>query len=276
MGRYTALADLYPDRIGTATGVSLASADAGQSVVPPLAGIIAVATLWEAGLGFAIPLFLVAGAAIWRYVPTLTSTRNIGGAATEQIRIISSSLRAPPILLGTAILAVYLSLWVAFSSFYPTYLIDVKSQSATVTGILFGLFFGLGVLVKPFAGTAFDNLDVGRSFIVIGGVSGIALMGFPLAERTSTILLLTVLVAPVLGSGTISMSLILEELPDEIQGSGFGLIRMVTMLAASLSPAVFGFVAERGFFDAGFVTLGLLAWTMIPLALLLSRGQRYR
>lgn len=42
MGRYTALVDIHPDQIGAATGVSLAAADAGQSLLSPLAGIVAV------------------------------------------------------------------------------------------------------------------------------------------------------------------------------------------------------------------------------------------
>lgn len=274
MGRYTTLADVYPDRIGTATGVSLAAADAGQSMIPPLAGIIAAITVWQLGMGFTIPLFLLFGVIIWKYIPGRTSERSnaIDSASSESIRYVFSKLFTKSVLIGTAILAVYLSLWVAFSSFYPTYLIDVKGESATTTSILFGLFFAFGVLIKPLAGTAFDHLDVGRIFVVVGGMSGIALMAFPFVKSTLMMLLLTVLVAPVLGSGTISMSLLLEELPDDIRGSGFGLIRTITMFIASLSPVIFGTVADRGFFDEGFIVLGFLAWAMIPLAFLVSLG----
>lgn len=273
MSRYTALADLYPERIGVATGVSLADADAGQSLLPPLAGIVAAWTVWQLGFGFTIPLFILMGVLIRFYIPARTSTpsSSVDTFSAESVHYVGSGLATRPVLLGTAILAIYFALWVSFSSFYPTYLIDVKGQSATVASVLFGLFFISGVVVKPLAGTAFDQLDIGRTFIVVGGVSGAALMAIPAVNSVPAIVLLTVLVAPVLGSDTISMSLLLEELPDDIQGSGFGLIRTLTMGIASVSHVLFGIVAESGFFNQGFVLLGILAWSMIPLALLAAR-----
>lgn len=273
MSRYTALADLYPERIGTATGVSLAAADAGQSLLPPLAGILAAWTAWQLGFGFTIPLFVLMGVLIRHYIPARTSSPSspIDSFSTESVRYVGSELATPPVLLGTVILAIYFALWVAFSSFYPTYLIDVKGQSEPVAGVLFGLFFISGVVVKPLAGTAFDRIDIGRTFVVVGGVSGLALMTLPAVDSVPAIALLTILVSPILGSGTLSMSLLLEELPDDVQGSGFGLIRTLTLGIASVSPVLFGTVAESGFFDEGFVLLGVLAWSMIPLAVLAAR-----
>lgn len=170
------------------------------------------------------------------------------------------------------ILTVYFSLWVTFSGFYPTYLVEAKGMSATTAGILFGVFFALGVVVKPLAGVAFDHVDVGRTFVVVGGVSGTALFVLPLVRSLLVLVLLTILVAPVLGSGTIATALMLEELPGDIQGTGFGVIRTFTLTAAAMAPILFGSFADRGFFDESFVVLGALAWMMVPLALLVSRA----
>jgi hypothetical protein len=41
--RITALSDLYLDRIGRTPGVTITMGDVGQTVLPPIAGVLAVA-----------------------------------------------------------------------------------------------------------------------------------------------------------------------------------------------------------------------------------------
>ena len=54
--------------------ITMAAGDLGNSVMPPLAGSIAVVAAWQLGFGFAIPLFLVAAVGLWVTLPERSST----------------------------------------------------------------------------------------------------------------------------------------------------------------------------------------------------------
>jgi ACS family hexuronate transporter-like MFS transporter len=60
IARITLLSKIYPDRIGSALGVTMATGDLDQSMLPPIAGALAVGLARQVGLGFVIPLLLVA------------------------------------------------------------------------------------------------------------------------------------------------------------------------------------------------------------------------
>ncbi len=265
VARYTALHDLFPEQVGTTIGIVLAAADAGQALLPPFAGFVAVAFLWQFGFGFTIPLFVLVALVLWLYVPGRTS-REITGDDTVSlatVRSIVSSMRTRAIGYGTAAFIVYVVIWVAFTGFYPTYLIEVKGQSSTVTGILFGLFFATGVVVKPLSGAAYDRVGTKLSLLAIAAISIVGLVSLPFVEGIPLLIAATVLVAPILGSGTIAQSHLVAALPSEIRGTGLGVIRSAVMGMAALSPAAFGAAAERGFFDEAFLALAGLAGLMI-------------
>lgn len=56
VARITVLSDLYPDRIGRALGLTMATGDIGQTLLPPVAGALAAVFAWQVGIGFVIPL----------------------------------------------------------------------------------------------------------------------------------------------------------------------------------------------------------------------------
>ncbi|MFC3959507.1 MFS transporter [Halovivax cerinus] len=69
IARITLLSKLYPDRLGSALGVTMATGDVGQTLFPPIAAALAAAVAWQAGLGFVAPLLLVASVALFVAVP---------------------------------------------------------------------------------------------------------------------------------------------------------------------------------------------------------------
>jgi len=153
VGRYTVLTRLYTDRLGAANGVTAASQDAGQSIMPPIASVIAAVTLWQYGFGFAVPLFLLSAAALWLIVPPLPPepSEQDTGFSVETLRILGTELRQQSVIYATAVLILGLLVWQAFTSFYPTYLVEEKSSATTAASLLFGAFFALGILIKPLA-----------------------------------------------------------------------------------------------------------------------------
>ena len=57
VARITTFSELYPDRIGRALGLTMATGDLGRTVLPPIAGVLTAAIAWRAGVGSVLPPF---------------------------------------------------------------------------------------------------------------------------------------------------------------------------------------------------------------------------
>jgi MFS family permease len=268
IARFTALSDLYPENDGAAIGVTMGAGDMGNAVLPPVAGFLAAAFAWQYGLGFTIPVFLASTVALWAVVPARTSgaTSAVDSLSLDAVRYVVSIVLQPTIV--TVVSVQILLYWVfqAFIGFYPTYLIEVKGLPSTLATGLYGLFFGLGVLVKPLSGSAYDRFGVRRPLRAIVVTITLALALLPFVDRLSLLVALTVPLSLLLGYGAITLPYMTATLPEDAQSTGLGVLRATYMTIGAMSPVVFGAVAERGFFDEGFVALAAIA----GVALLLS------
>ncbi len=270
VARITALSDLYPERIGRALGVTMASGDIGQTIIPPIASVLAVVVAWRFGLGFVLPFLCIAAAIIWVTLDTHdrpgvveTSSSNTG------LRYIISQLQHPALVIMWVIMFLFIFVWQTFSAFYPTYLVEVKGFSTTMAGLMFGLFFAVGVIAKPAAGIAYDKCGARLSLplILVGSIVGLGVL--PFVNGTVAIFVVTVLVSTMLGSGAITQSYLADTIPPEIQGTGLGVVRSSSSMIGSLGPVVFGLLAQNGYFDHGYVLLAgiIAAITVITLFL---------
>lgn len=268
VSRFTVMEEMYPDRVGTTIGIVLSAADAGQALLPPIASFLAVYVVWQLGFAYTVPFLLLVCVALWVYVPSGTSreTHQPSLLTKRGLRAVRSGIGTRSSVFGAAIFTIYASTWVSFTSLYPTYLVEVKELSKPSAAVLFGLFFALGVVVKPLAGALYDRFGVRTTLGSISLVSGGALAAVPQAEGIGELSIATALIAPILGSGAIAQSYLLERLSAEIQGVGFGLIRTGGMAIAGAMPALFGIVAERGNFDHVFFLLAGLAGALVVLA----------
>ncbi|EMA38025.1 MFS transporter [Halococcus hamelinensis] len=261
VSRFTILEKIYPERLGTATGVTMAAGDLGNSVMPPLAGSIAVIAAWQLGFGFAIPLFLVAAVGLWVTLPERAST----GSPTESFGLdgVVSTLTRPTVLLGTMLLVLWSVVMQAVIGFYPTYLTDEKGLSVQAATVLFGFFFALGIVLKPVAGRAFDRVGVRAPLLVFMGGAGIALCLLPFVGDLWLLVLVTVLASGLLGFETIVISDLTQRLPDGAQGTNLGTLRTVYVGLGGLSPILFGAIADWGYFDEAFLGAGALALVVV-------------
>lgn len=281
VSRYTLLADLYPEQLGAANGVASAAADAGQSVLPPIAGFLAVAFAWQFGFGFAIPLFALVTVALFLVVPSTksgtadrpdqgespASSTQSKGSRLDATSEVFQGLRRPPVVYGTGLLILGVSIWQGFTGFYPTYLILEKGLSETVAGVLFGLFFALGVLVQPVSGAAYDRFGIKRSLLFVMGVSGVALVLLPGIEAFVPLVVVTILLSSMLGFATVTQSHLILSLPEEIQGTGFGILRTISFTVGAVSPVLVGAAGDRGYFDEAFLALAVLAGLTVLIGL---------
>lgn len=270
IARFSALYALFPDRVGVATGVVNAAADAGQTVLPPVASVVAFSLAWQFGLGFTIPFIVILGFWIKLDVPLREPGSEVrpavGVAFKENLSILTREFRRPRIVNGTLILVIYAMIWAAFTGFYPTYLIEIKGLSPTVAGGVFASFFGAGIAVKPIAGEIYDRTGIRLSIALVGVAGAVAFAALPFVGGVVPLLVVTLLAAPLLGSGTIVQPYMIEEFPREMEGTGLAAVRTMFLAIGSFSPLVFGAIADRGLFDEMYVILAVLSGLNVVLA----------
>ncbi len=264
IARITVLTELYPDSIGSALGVTMASGDIGQTVLPPAAGVLAAAVAWELGLGVVIPLFLLVAGFIWLVVPTATNDDETGMSLTEA-KAGLMGLDTGTMTLVTVVLFVYILIWQSFTGFYPTYLAEIKDLSPSVAGTVFALFFGIGVVVKPVSGAAYDRIGMRGSLlaVLIGPIVGLGAL--PFVKGFWPLVGLTILVSTMLGSGAITQSYLADTLPEAIRGTGLGIIRTIAASLGAGGPVLFGILADNGLFDEGYLILAVLMVLLVVL-----------
>ncbi|CAI49860.1 major facilitator superfamily transport protein [Natronomonas pharaonis DSM 2160] len=274
IARITFLSNLYRERVGSALGVTMATGDIGQTILPPVATVLAAGVAWQAGLGFIVPPLLVAGL----FVVVTSSSRQPKPTRSESepqrgMLAALKTLRTPAIGLMTGILFLYMFIWQSFTAFYPTYLTTVKGFAPATASLLFGFFFAVGVVVKPVAGTAYDRLGVRTSLVgvLLPATAGFLLL--PLTDNVLFIVGITALISAMLGTGAITQSFLAEVFADDMKGAGLGVVRTLTAALAAGGPVVFGVIGEYGYFDWGYIALGVIMAVVVVLTLWMPKAR---
>jgi len=268
IARITFLSNLYSERLGSALGVTMATGDIGQTVLPPIATVLAAAIAWQIGLGFIIPFLVVAGLAIIATSRTQQPTeRSTSSQSIRDTFGVITELRNPAIGFMTVILFLYIFIWQSFTAFYPTYLTSVKGLSSSVAGIVFGFFFAVGVIVKPVAGAAYDRIGMRGSLIGILTPSVAGFFFLPVVDNIWFLIGITALISTMLGTGAVTQSFLANSFSDEMQGTGLGVVRTITAALAASGPVLFGVIADYGFFDEGYIALAVIMAAAVGLTL---------
>ena len=266
IGRFTAVATLYPEGYGTAVGVLNVAPAIGQALLPPLAGVVAVLVGWRAGFGFLVPAFVLVALSLWLVVPVrdADAERAVDSLSLGTVRHLLSVLRDPAIVLATTVMILGISVWQAFTGFYPTYLIEEKGLSSTAASLLFGIYFAATAFMHPISGLIYDRLDV-RYTLGVVGVAAVSLAALPFVDSIWILGIVSILLGTLLAFETSTESYLVATLPAEVQGTGFGVLRTTVFAVGAISPVAFGAVAERGFFDEVFFVFAGLAAVVVVL-----------
>jgi len=121
--------------------------------------------------------------------------------------------------------------------------------------------------VKPVAGAAYDRLGMKLTLVLVllGPIGGFVLL--PIIEGFWPLALVTVLVSTMLGTGAITQSFLSDAIPDDIQGTGLGIVRTTSSTLGAAGPVLFGALADRGYFDEGYVLLAAVLAVVVLLTL---------
>ncbi len=140
VARMTMLSDLYPSRLGRALGMTMASADLGQTVLPPIASVLAVVVGWQFGLGYVLPFLCLSVVGLWWTLPKSEPEDDGTAESNASIREVVAELCSPTIAIMGVMLFLFLFVWQTFSAFYPTYLVDEKGSHRRSLGPCSGCF----------------------------------------------------------------------------------------------------------------------------------------
>lgn len=259
--RYTIITDIYDDRSGTAVGVTMAAGSVGNATLPFLAGVIGAYASWRIGFGVLIPILIGLSIAMILILPRRTSAA-LEGDTSLSLGLVWKIVAA--VREGKLSLIIVLQIFAAFIgqaflSFYPTYLIRIKDFQPTVAASLFSLYFVIGIFVQPLSGMGQDALGSRRTLFILFGMVFVGMIALQFAHGVLLIALLTALLSCRGGIGVINNSHLSASLPDEIQGSGLGLLRTVWILLAASGPFLVGVLGDTGYFEEAFLSLAAIA-----------------
>jgi MFS family permease len=268
--RATVLSDIYPERSGTAMGFIQAFGNVGTTLLPPVAGFLAVLIGWRFGIGFLLPVAFGVAAALWFVLPARTSGEDsaVATLSRETIGVLERGLGNRTVVLATVSMFLASVVYQSFTGFYPTYLVLEKGFSEGMAALLYGGFFAVGSGLQLVSGPSGDTVGMRWTLVVALGSATVGLLLLPFVDRLAAIAVLSVLLSAQLAFWPVVNAYTIEVLPDEMQGTGFGLVRTAYLFSAAGGPVVVGRLADAGLFDAAFLLLAGVA----GLALVLCRS----
>src|SRR5680860_962796 len=185
--RFTIFTRLYPERAGTAIGITMAAGNIGGTLLPPVAGVLASYVTWRLGFGFVIPLFLGVTLALWLAIPGRASGSNHSSVSLSlgTVRdVVRESMRGNvPII--TLIQVVSAFAGQGFISFYPLYLVEVKGLSPSIAATIFAFYFAFAVIAQPLAGMSRDRFGPRVSLMTLLGGFFLGLILLQFATHTA-------------------------------------------------------------------------------------------
>ena len=274
--RFAVLTDLYPKYDSTAIGLTQAAGSLGNTLIPVIAGSLAVYTTWRAGFLYLLPFFFLTGFGLLTVLPARsTSTSSArGGISSESTRHVFAAVQTARTLTLTGILATTMFIIQGVSSFYPIYLIDVKGLTPGQSTTVFGLYFVCAAVVQVLSGAL---SDIYGPRIVLAGTTAVqipVLLSLPLTSSLGQIILATVLLSSLYSATPVATQQLTTSLPVAITGTGLGLLRTGYFLIAALGSVFIGTVADYGLFEEAFLALLVPATAALLLSLSLSHSRQ--
>jgi len=259
--RATVISNTFVDNDGTAFGIVMACGSVGAAIMPFLATLVAVRFGWRVAIGTFVPVFLVIGVGIWWALPrrTASTVERSDQTVRERIIAVRNAITRRSIALAVGAMVIMLFGYQGLSAFFPTYLIETKSLSQSAAGGLFALLFASAAVFRFVAGGLADRFGFERTLTLIAVVSVLPLLALPFVYGIVPLSILAVLLGIRSGLAPVSEAYILRILPDEVQGTAWGLIRTLLFGLGSTGSAFVGLLANYGLFDYAFFALAGLS-----------------
>ncbi|WP_418284446.1 MFS transporter [Halorubrum sp. DTA46] len=264
----TLLARTY-DNVGTAIGIHNTGATVAGLLTPVAVAWIATRFGWRVAVATVAIVGVPAAVLFARRIrPTPPRRPDTPLRDRVQFSVARDIVTRPPIAFTLAIAVVGEFTWQGIASFLPTFLIAHHGLSTTAAGAFFSAYFVSQGVGQVGVGAVSDWIGRDRTLAgcMIVGTLGIATA----VTQSSWAALLAAMVAlgVSMSFGAALMPRFLREFSTEEENAGFGLVRTVYMMIASLGSVVVGALADLFGWAVAFGVLGaLLAATFCALAL---------
>ena len=145
----------------------------------------------------------------------------------------------------------------------PLYL-DSLGAATSMVGIVVGSFAITALLVRPFAGPAFDSFSKKRLLLVAQVLICVSLVGYGVVDSIPALFCVRLVHGIGIGcSGPLGMSLVSEYLPASRMASGISIYALAQSFAQVIGPAVGLWLVEGfGYSNAYFLAAGCLLVAM--------------
>lgn len=259
--RYTILVDIYPVYDSTAVGITQSAGEAGNIALPVIASFLVAFGTWRLGFGYLTPFFFLVALGLFVVVPGRTSGEEsvIDELSFNSLRYVVDNIRSNRSLTLALILTLTTFTIQGVSTFYPTYLIDIKGLSPRIAALMFSSMFVSAGIVMPLAGVFADTYSVRSTLGLAISLATIALILFPFASGILLLVSVTVMFTSVYGVLTIAVTELANSMPSDMRGIGLGALRTSYILLAAPGSVIVGKLADVGLFDESFFILAVPA-----------------
>lgn len=255
--RATVISNTYREHDSAAFGVILASGSIGSAALPFLATILVTRMTWSTIFIAFVPWFLLVAAVTWWAIPRRTT-----GFSPPSLRETPGQLRAQvthrPVIGPVIAVTIMVFIYQGLTAFLPVYLIATKDLAQGTAGALYALFFVTAAVVQPAAGNLADRYGSRPVLIGLTAFSVLPLIALPFVTGLVPLGVLLMLIAIRLGVIPVNNAYVVDLLPDHVQGSVWGLFRLIVFSIGALGSSFVGLLADYDYFDEAFVLLGVL------------------
>ncbi|SDK61934.1 MFS transporter [Natronorubrum texcoconense] len=265
----TTLLSRIHDNVGIAIGIHNSGATVAGLIAPVAVAWVGVTYGWRPAVALTaavgIPAFALFALSVR---PTEPRRPELPLRERFQLRSLLELLSRPVIAFTLFIAIVGEFVWQGSASFLPVFLIEQRGYSTTVAAMGFSAYFVAQGIAQVGVGAASDRFGRDRataSCLLVGAVGLVVLVAGPgLAGAAVGVILLGI----GMSFEAALLPRFLEELGAAERGAGFGLVRTVYVITASLGSVVVGLVADLfGWgvsfaFLAGLLTLAVAAFVV--------------
>lgn len=274
----TLLTEQFPEAGGTAIGITLAAGNVGATVLPLAGAALAARYDWRLGIGFVLPMLVVAALGIRATTPAPEpATGRSSGLSLRSTRtFVSTVFGRSRVRLSITAITLLTFTHQGLVTFLPTYLVVVKRLQPETAAALFGLFFAAGAVIQPVAGRIADRFGQRRTLVGLTAFSVVPLALLPFVSGTVLLGGLVVLAGLRVGPTPVNEAYVVDALPATIRGSGYGLLRTVTLVLSSTGSLAVGVLADGSLLDVAFLGLATLTGVAAVAYTFLPRGDSAR
>lgn len=257
--RTTMLTHSFPNSKGTALGITFAAGSIGAASLPAIFAVLVTKYGIRQSFLLSLPFLLILVVGIYWHTPKFASADgSILELSWHSVTKILGGVSRRPVAIATIGFAVMLFAYQGFIAFFSTYLVEMKTLSTPTASLYYSAFFLIGALVQPTGGYLSDRFD--DSHVMAGSalISAIALAMLPFVRGLAVLLVVSCLIGFQRGVGPIATKLMVANLPDDIEGSGLGMLRTGIFGVSSFGSILVGFLADAGYFDGAIFALALI------------------